>query len=62
MSKNTTPRRTFRIHVGKYGGVRVDPDEFFADPVVREQIELMKKTKLVGKKLDFRKRSPEKPD
>jgi len=62
MGKDTTPPRTFKIHIGKYGGVRVDPDEFFADPVVREQIELMKKTKLAGKKLNFRKQSPEKPD
>jgi len=55
MSKDTTPPRTFKIHIGKYGGVRVDPDEFFADPVVRKQIELMKKTKLAGKKLNFKK-------
>ena len=25
-------RRTFKIHVGKYGGIRVDAGEFFADP------------------------------
>lgn len=55
MSKNATPPRTFKIHVGKYGGVRVDSDEFFADPVVKKQIELMKKTKLAGKTFNFKK-------
>ncbi|MDD9825076.1 MAG: hypothetical protein OXU43_07895 [Gammaproteobacteria bacterium] len=48
-------RRTFKIHVGKYGGIRVDAGEFFADPKVKRQVQLMRKTKLAGKKLDFRR-------
>jgi len=55
MSENTTPPRKFKIHIGKYGGVRVDPDEFFADPEVKRRVALVKKTKLAGKKLDFKK-------
>jgi len=58
MSKNATQPGKFKIHVGKYGGVRVDPEEFFADPEVKRKIELMEKTTLVGRSLDFKKHPP----
>jgi len=55
MSKPAPKLKPFKIHIGKYGGVRVDPKEFFADPEVQEQMRLLRETDLVGKKLDFKK-------
>lgn len=55
MSKSAPKPKPFKIHIGKYGGVRVDPEEFFADPEVQEQMRLLRETDLVGKKLDFKK-------
>jgi len=62
MSQPAHKPKPLNVHIGKYGGVRVDPKEFFADPEVREQIELMRKTDLVGKKLDFKKHPSEKSE
>ena len=51
--KEEMPPITFEIHVGKGGGVRVDPKEFFEDPEVKKRMELLRQMDLVGKKLNF---------
>lgn len=62
MSKPAPKLKPLNVHIGKYGGVRVDPKEFFADPEVQRQMKLMKETDLVGKKLDFKKHPPGEPE
>ena len=41
-----------KIHIGKMGGVRVDADEFFAQPEVQRKREEMRKINIAGKKLN----------
>ncbi len=54
-----------KIHIGKTGGVRVDADEFFAQPEVQRKQEAMRKlniagTRLNGNKLVRKNTNPEK--
>lgn len=59
MSKPATKLKPFKIHIGKYGGVRVDPKEFFADPEVQRQVKLMKEYDILGKERDLKKQPSE---
>jgi len=55
MKKPATKHKPFKIHIGKYGGVRVDPEEFFADPEVLRQVKLMREYDILGRKRDSKK-------
>jgi len=55
MSKPAPKFKPFNVRIGKYGGVSVDPEEFFADPEVQRKMKLMREADIVGKKLDFQK-------
>lgn len=55
MKKPAPKLKPFNVRIGKYGGVSVDPEEFFADPEVQRKMKLLREADLVGKKLDFRK-------
>ena len=46
-----TTKKPLTIHIGKMGGVRVDADEFFAQPEVQKQQEILRRMDLAGKKL-----------
>jgi len=56
MKKPAPKFKPFNVRIGKYGGVSVDPEEFFADPEVQRKMKLMRETDLVGKTLDYKKR------
>ena len=62
MSEKAIPPITFEIHVGKGGGVRVDPKEFFADPEVKRKIEEMRKYDVLGRRSKPKKSAVEKSD
>ena len=54
-----------KIHIGSSGGVRVNADEFFAQPEVQRKREVMRKlniagTRLNGNKLERKNTNPEK--
>jgi len=57
MSKPATHLKPFNVRIGKYGGVSVDPEEFFADPEVQRQVKLMREYDILGKKHDPKKQS-----
>lgn len=58
--KTTDEIKPVEIRVEKNGGVRVvDMDVFFAQPKVKETMELMKKMNLAGKRLNGNKIEPQ---
>ena len=59
--KSTDETKPVEIRVEENGGVRVvDMDAFFAQPKVKETLELMKRMDLAGKKLNGNKIEPQK--
>jgi len=49
MSKPAPKFKPFNVRIGKYGGVSVDPEEFFADPEVQRKMKIMKEIDILGK-------------
>ncbi len=62
MSEKEIPPITFEIHVGKGGGVRVDPKEFLEDPEVKRKTEEMRKYDVLGRRAKSKESSVEKSD
>ena len=50
--------KPLKIHVGKTGGVRVDADEFFAQPEVQKRQKVMRELDIAGKRLNGNKLEP----
>jgi len=55
MKKPAPKFKPFNVRIGKYGGVSVDPEEFFADPEVLRQVKLMREYDILGRKRDPKK-------
>jgi len=58
MSKPAPQFKPFNVRIGKYGGVSVDPEEFFADPEVQRKIKEMRDYDILGRKHDPKKQPP----
>lgn len=59
MKKSAPELKPFNVRIGKYGGVSVDPEEFFADPEVQRKMKLMREYDILGRKRDSKKQPSE---
>ena len=50
--------KPLKIHIGRAGGVRVDADEFFAQPEVQKRQKIMRELDIAGKRLNGNKLEP----